>query len=273
MYLAEDRILCWELVSKRGGAWILHYVKSAYAVTDVPDQVWMFIVGGCGKLFTQTRPSGSRADLPATSMAQRLVLRRDPLYGQIPLHLPLLTQLRAQVLDPHRGALPAIQPHLLLVRARQLLHRLRHPLRRAGGPGARDQGNQDAKRDPQLFLSRHADHVLLAQLGQQAAGEQVVVHYCHAWLRADHGVYDGELQSSTFAGRRFDYLLFTQFSAFFLAFKGVENVEHKTSNGIHLSDLFTNSIFRDIVISLAATLGLYIAASLIFVCLFAQVDD
>lgn len=39
MYLAEDRILCWELVSKRGGSWILHYVKSAYAVTDVPDEV------------------------------------------------------------------------------------------------------------------------------------------------------------------------------------------------------------------------------------------
>lgn len=39
MYLAEDRILCWELVSKRGGAWILHYVKSAYAITDVPDEV------------------------------------------------------------------------------------------------------------------------------------------------------------------------------------------------------------------------------------------
>ncbi|KAF8669686.1 Chitin synthase [Rhizoctonia solani] len=39
MYLAEDRILCWELVSKLGGSWTLHYVKSAYAVTDVPDQV------------------------------------------------------------------------------------------------------------------------------------------------------------------------------------------------------------------------------------------
>lgn len=39
MYLAEDRILCWELVSKRGCSWILHYVKSAYVVTDVPDQV------------------------------------------------------------------------------------------------------------------------------------------------------------------------------------------------------------------------------------------
>ena len=34
-----DRILCWELVSKRGCKWKLHYVKSAYAITDVPDQV------------------------------------------------------------------------------------------------------------------------------------------------------------------------------------------------------------------------------------------
>lgn len=39
MYLAEDRILCWELVSKRQCKWKLHYVKSAYAITDVPDTV------------------------------------------------------------------------------------------------------------------------------------------------------------------------------------------------------------------------------------------
>ncbi|GAA6064671.1 hypothetical protein JCM10212_001787, partial [Sporobolomyces blumeae] len=35
----EDRILCWELVAKRGSAWLLHYQRSAYAVTDVPDGV------------------------------------------------------------------------------------------------------------------------------------------------------------------------------------------------------------------------------------------
>jgi chitin synthase len=29
MYLAEDHILCWELVSKRGCFWILHDIKSA----------------------------------------------------------------------------------------------------------------------------------------------------------------------------------------------------------------------------------------------------
>lgn len=39
MYLAEDRILCWELVSKRNCKWTLHYVKSAYGITDVPDRV------------------------------------------------------------------------------------------------------------------------------------------------------------------------------------------------------------------------------------------
>ncbi|KAK9465692.1 chitin synthase-domain-containing protein [Lipomyces arxii] len=39
MYLAEDRILCYELVSKRGASWVLRYVKSAHAETDVPDQL------------------------------------------------------------------------------------------------------------------------------------------------------------------------------------------------------------------------------------------
>ena len=39
MYLAEDRILCFELVAKREASWVLHYVKSAYAETDVPDDL------------------------------------------------------------------------------------------------------------------------------------------------------------------------------------------------------------------------------------------
>lgn len=39
LYLAEDRILCFELVVKSHEAWILKYVKSAKATTDVPDGV------------------------------------------------------------------------------------------------------------------------------------------------------------------------------------------------------------------------------------------
>ncbi|KAH6589549.1 hypothetical protein BASA50_009960 [Batrachochytrium salamandrivorans] len=37
LYLAEDRILCFELVTKKHEAWILKYVKSAVAETDVPS--------------------------------------------------------------------------------------------------------------------------------------------------------------------------------------------------------------------------------------------
>ena len=93
MYLAEDRILCWELVSKRGGSWILHYVKSAYAVTDVLDQVrqLLFFVLGClsyhvdGAPWILTHSSvthihthiGPGTLLATSTMAQRLVLRGD----------------------------------------------------------------------------------------------------------------------------------------------------------------------------------------------------
>ena len=37
MYLAEDRILCFELLAKSEEQWLLHYVKGAVARTDVPD--------------------------------------------------------------------------------------------------------------------------------------------------------------------------------------------------------------------------------------------
>ncbi|ODV58404.1 chitin synthase I [Ascoidea rubescens DSM 1968] len=44
MYLAEDRILCFEIVSKKRSNWVLRYVKSASAKTDVPDQLDEFIL-------------------------------------------------------------------------------------------------------------------------------------------------------------------------------------------------------------------------------------
>lgn len=43
MYLAEDRILCFELVAKRNCRWILQYVKSSTGETDVPDVMAEFI--------------------------------------------------------------------------------------------------------------------------------------------------------------------------------------------------------------------------------------
>ncbi|CAG8647732.1 6099_t:CDS:2, partial [Cetraspora pellucida] len=39
MYLAEDRILTFELVTKRDSRWLLHYVKSSQAETDIPKSI------------------------------------------------------------------------------------------------------------------------------------------------------------------------------------------------------------------------------------------
>lgn len=37
MFLAEDRILCFELVAKANAQWTLTYVKPSKAETDVPE--------------------------------------------------------------------------------------------------------------------------------------------------------------------------------------------------------------------------------------------
>lgn len=44
MYLAEDRILCFEIVTKKNCNWILKYCKSSFASTDVPERVPEFIL-------------------------------------------------------------------------------------------------------------------------------------------------------------------------------------------------------------------------------------
>lgn len=43
MYLAEDRVLCWELVAKRNENWVLKFVRQATGETDVPDSIPEFL--------------------------------------------------------------------------------------------------------------------------------------------------------------------------------------------------------------------------------------
>lgn len=57
----------------------------------------------------------------------------------------------------------------------------------------------------------------------------------------------------------------TQFAAIFLSIKGVQEVAAAEHRGARFSDLFSNTIFRDIVLSLVATIGLYVMASVIHV--------
>ena len=79
MYLAEDRILCWELVAKRDERWVLKYVKSATGETDVPgessnnhSQLGERNVGTDSDILR----CGARVHLAKTKMAKRRLFRR-----------------------------------------------------------------------------------------------------------------------------------------------------------------------------------------------------
>jgi len=59
--------------------------------------------------------------------------------------------------------------------------------------------------------------------------------------------------------------IYMTFSAFFLAFKGLVNLQEEApDHQLKVTEIFTNHIFRDIIISLLATLGLYVVSSLLF---------
>lgn len=77
MYLAEDRILCWELVAKRDERWVLKYVKSATGETDVPGKLDKF---RCSAKLTITR-CRTGVHISTTTMAKRCILRCCVFFG------------------------------------------------------------------------------------------------------------------------------------------------------------------------------------------------
>ncbi|KAJ7655402.1 chitin synthase-domain-containing protein [Mycena rosella] len=163
MYLAEDRILCWELVAKRGGSWILHYVKSAYAVTDVPDQV----------------PE-------------------------------LISQRRRWLNGSFFAAVHSTDPDFNL----KGIHYLNVVL--------------------EYFYLGLLIMCFILSLGNRPQGSK----WGYTLALLDVGVFAG--------------------------FKGVEELSKDKGSALTVSDFFTNTIFRNIVVSLLATFGLYVLASLIF---------
>lgn len=44
MYLAEDRILCFEIITKKDANWVLRYCKSSFGSTDVPEKIPEFML-------------------------------------------------------------------------------------------------------------------------------------------------------------------------------------------------------------------------------------
>lgn len=87
-------------------------------------QAWRLVdIALCEIGIRSHRCAGSSAgiDLAASSLAERFLLRRNSLYTEVPLHLPVFALVPQEVLDPRRIALSVLQLVLLLVRTSELL--------------------------------------------------------------------------------------------------------------------------------------------------------
>ncbi|RPD56704.1 glycosyltransferase family 2 protein [Lentinus tigrinus ALCF2SS1-7] len=225
MYLAEDRILCWELVSKRGGAWILHYVKSAYAVTDVPDQV--------PELISQRRRwlNGSFfAAIHSTVKFHYIYRSSHSFLRKFWIHVELIYQIFNLFFSWFALGNYFISFIIL----------------------------SESLEDKSFNLG-NGIHIVNIILEYLYLGLLIMCYILSLGNRPQGAKWGYTLAFIGFAL----ITVYMTFAAFFLAFKGVDNII-KTDGPLTVNSLFTNSIFRNIVISLLATLGLYIAASLIF---------
>ncbi|KAF8313001.1 glycosyltransferase family 2 protein [Clavulina sp. PMI_390] len=221
MYLAEDRILCWELVSKRGGSWILHYVKSAYAETDVPDQV--------PELVSQRRRwlNGSFFAAIHSTFHFAYIYRSSHSFGRKAwIHVEMFYQTFNLIFSWF--ALGNYYISFIVL--------------------------TNALNDPSLNL--HGINIV-----------NDILHYTYlalvvtCFLLALGNRPQGSKWVYTFAMVGFGLItIYMTIAAFFLAFRGISDIEKQTNN----DNLLSNSIFRNIVLSLVATLGLYIVSSLLF---------
>lgn len=225
MYLAEDRILCWELVSKRGGSWILHYVKSAYAITDVPDAV--------PELISQRRRwlNGSFfAAIHSTVKFNYIYRSSHTFLRKFWIHVEMFYQTFNLIFSWF--ALGNYYITFIIL--------------------------SQAMEDKTFGLK--GIHIFNTILEYFYLGLLIMCFLLSLGNRPQ-----GSKWGYTLAFLGFGLItIYMTFAAFILAFKGVDNISKVEGRPLTIGDVFTNSIFRNIVISLLATLGLYIIASLLF---------
>ncbi|EJC98439.1 glycosyltransferase family 2 protein [Fomitiporia mediterranea MF3/22] len=225
MYLAEDRILCWELVSKRGGSWILHYVKSAYAITDVPDQV--------PELISQRRRwlNGSFFAAIHSTFHFAYIYRSSHSFARkFWIHVELLYQVFNLIFSWFALGNYYIAFTILT----------------------------DSMEDSKLKIK--GIHIVNLILNYFYLGLLVM-----CFILALGNRPQGSKRAYTLAFVGFAIItIYMTVAAVLLTYLGIKNVADDSANGINFSDLASNAIFRNIVISLLATIGLYLISSLLF---------
>ncbi|KAJ2778560.1 hypothetical protein H4R18_004524 [Coemansia javaensis] len=240
MYLAEDRILCFELVAKRRCRYILRYVRAAKAVTDVPDTL--------AELISQRRRwlNGSFfATFYALAHWYRMLRTRHGPYRLLMLTLELIYQTISMVFSWFSIANFYLAYYFLEQNLKTIF---------------------DNRRDDTIPSSQK---ISLNADPFHGAGYIVMEVFRELYILAlvmQFVLSLGNRPQGTKFIYRFSVLIFSIIMVIitYVAMYSVVYTAVHTNykNGIH--GLLHDPKFRDIVISMASTYGLYIVASLAY---------
>ncbi|KAK7202813.1 glycosyltransferase family 2 protein [Myxozyma melibiosi] len=229
MYLAEDRILCYELVSKRGASWVLHYVKNAHAETDVP--------GDLAEMILQRRRwlNGSFfAALYSLTHAFNIWRSNHSIFRKLMFHVEFFYQF-ISILFSWFGLANFFLVFRLLT----------------ASVGAAGMG----------FTAGRYLGVVLEWLYAGC----LIVCFVLSLGNKPQGTKKAYLTMVYFFAFLMCYLTF---AVIYVAVKSVQSVqddlESDDNRGIEFKDFFTNSVLRGLILSLGSTYVLYFVASFMF---------
>lgn len=229
MYLAEDRILCFEIVTKKREAWVLRYVKSAKASTDVPTTVPEFISQRRrwlnGSLFASIHATvfWFRIFSSGHNFVRKLVLFIEFLYNAV------------QLLFTWTSLANFYLAFFFLVSS-------------ATATPTSDAFN---------FLSEGAGNIVLEVILKVYIGVLFVVLVCSLGNRPQGSKWTYSLAMVLFGFCN----IITLWCAAYTVYLAVPHTLEGWKNFTHI--FATNETFRDIVISVAGTYGLYLLGSLL----------
>lgn len=225
MYLAEDRILCFELVAKKNHNYVLRYVNEAKAETDVPDKIDEFVLQRRrwlnGSLF-----AAAYAVFHWTNIwkSDHSLIRK--LFFQLEFYYQLVTLLVSWF---------SLASFFLVFRIL------------TANLGAKDMNFEIGKYLSVVFLWFYVG--------------SVVCTFVLSFGNTPRGTKKFYLVIACFFAVLMAYMMF---AAIFLAVHTVNSVLKDHKDDFTPSMLFTNSKFRDLIVSVVSTYTLYFVASLMY---------
>lgn len=224
MYLAEDRILCFELVAKKHHNYILRYVKEAKAETDVPEKMDEFVLQRRRWLNGSFFAAGyALVHWTKIWKSNHSLLRK--MFLQLEFYYQLITLLVSWF---------SLACFFLVFRI--LTENL----------GSQDMNFQAGAYLAVIFLWLYAG--------------SVIVTFVLAFGNTPRGTKKFYVVIACFFAILMAYLMF---AAVFLAVRTVQSIL-KDNPHFEIQMIFTNSKFRDLIVSVLSTYALYYIAAFMY---------